>query len=313
MISVVLPNRNHGSHLRSSIPRFLKQTYPDFELIVVDDLSGDDSCAVVQSFAAIDKRVRLLRLSEHSGVAGAFERGLAQAKGAYIYGAAADDFVRRDFFERSIALLESSPSAAFCFSDPTERHADGTRRSFPLYLSERPRAFSAIEMEDLLSRGYFHFSSNTAIFRRNEFIAAGGLNKDLMWLCDWFVTNVLALRHGACYVPDTLTEFQIAEGSYSAVGLKRTQQQRELFGKVLMLLHTPPFADVLPAFKRAALLPEYRLRTLWWLLHSDHGISFLSPRMMWRVLTRGLLYYARSFMPASFRRALRRIVASRGR
>jgi len=309
LVSVVMPNRNHGEYLRTCIPRFLTQTFPDFEIIVVDDQSSDTSCAIVEEFAKADSRVRLIRLEEHAGVAGAFTRGANEARGMFIYGAAADDFVAPDFLERSVRLLEQSPKAAFCFSDPTERFADGSKSTFPLYLSSTPRTFSREEIVELLRRSYFHFSSNTIVFRRALFMQAGGFDKNLHWFCDWFVTNVLVLRHGACYVPDSMTEFQISPGSYSAVNLRKSKQQRELFVKILTRLETPEYADILPAFKRAGLLPEYRYRDIFWLRDPRLGTNFLSGRLIFRILARGTMYHLRRFMPASLRRAGRKIVS----
>lgn len=309
LVSVVMPNRNHGEYLRTCIPRFLTQTFSDFEIIVVDDQSSDSSCAIVEEFAKADGRVRLIRLEHHAGVAGAFTNGAKEARGTFIYGAAADDFVAPSFLERSVRLLEQSPKAAFCFSDPTERFTDGSKRTFPLYLSETERAFSSEEIVELLRCTYFHFSSNTIVFRRALFMQAGGFDKDLHWFCDWFVTTVLVLRYGACYVPDSLTEFQISPASYSAVSLRKSKQQRELFVKILSRLETPEYADILPAFKRAGLLPEYRYRNILWLRDPRLGTNYFSRRLIFRILARGSMYHFRRFVPVSFRKVGRKVTS----
>lgn len=310
LISVILPNRNHGTHLRRSIPGLLAQTYAELEIVVVDDGSTDDSCIIIEAFAAADPRVRLLRLGQHVGVTRAVMRGAEEVRGAYIYCAAADDLVTPHFFEHSLSALSQFNSSAFCFSDPTELYEDGTHCTFPLFLRGAVRSFSPGEVETMLRHNYFHFSSNTIIYRRARFMEAGGFRADLDWLADWFIANVLALRYGACYVPEPLTYFSIRPGSYSAVNLRRTAQQRDLFFHVLTVLRESQFADVWLRFRQAALLPEYRFRDIIWLARSKQNLNYLSVRLAARILARGAWHYMRMFVPVAWRRQLRRLASN---
>lgn len=309
LVSVILPNRDHAHYLGRALEAFRAQTYGSFEVVVVDDASSDESCALVEEVAATDARIKLLRLDRSVGVNAAVNAGLSRATGEFLYCAAADDWVSPIFFERSLDLLQSHPACAFCFADPMEDR--GERRLFPLYLSSSPRAFTAQEMFDELQRNYFHISSNTVLYRRTAFDAAGGYRADLEWFADWFLNHVLALRHGACYLPEALTCLTVREDSYSAVNLRRRLKQHELMIRTLDLLASPAFGDVRSSFRDAALLPEYKFRDIAWLLTSSPHRRYLTASLVRRIVGRSLWSGLRPIVPTDLRRRLRRLSSGR--
>ncbi|MBA3635730.1 MAG: glycosyltransferase, partial [Rubrobacteraceae bacterium] len=78
LVSVVIPCYNQAHFLSDAIQSILSQTYKDFELIVVDDGSKDDTTKVASSYQAQDPRVRLIR-QQNRGLAGARNRGLSES------------------------------------------------------------------------------------------------------------------------------------------------------------------------------------------------------------------------------------------
>ena len=82
LITVVMPNYNGRSFVEQAIDSVLCQTYPNFELLVVDDCSTDDSLQLIQQKAQCDNRIRIIALAHNVGVANARNAGIAEAKGA---------------------------------------------------------------------------------------------------------------------------------------------------------------------------------------------------------------------------------------
>lgn len=313
LVSIILPNRDHGHFLPRALDALLAQTHRQLELLVVDDASSDDSHEIVRRYANRDARVQLLELSEHRGINHAVDVALEQARGEYLYVAAADDMVAPDFFEKMVAQLEHHPLVGLCFSDPTEFHADGNRSiAYPLYLSKVPVFYDAERINTEFRRNYFHISANTAIYRAANFRVAGGYRIDLEWLSDWFVTHVIALRHGACYVPEQLTYVTIRADSYSTVNLQDSRAQRRLLDRLLELLSQPEYGDVASQMREAGLLPEYHVRILFWLAQSEAGRKLLTPRMIGRVFGRYIWSCFRPLSPIGMRRILRRLSSERG-
>lgn len=122
-VSIILSTYNRAALLPRSIASVLGQTYGDFELIVVDDGSQDDSARVVARFA--DERIRYVRLAKNGGLPAARNAGLAQARGAYIAFQDSDDEWLSEKLERQRRELETHPEAAVVYGDMFRVCADG--------------------------------------------------------------------------------------------------------------------------------------------------------------------------------------------
>lgn len=308
LVTVVMPNRNHAHYLPRALDAMLAQTWDRLEIIVVDDASTDDSRDVIAAYQKRDQRVRLVALKDHHGVSRAVNAALEVARGEFLYTAAADDFVEPIFLARCIEEMNKHPEAGMTFSDPTEFYDQGSHKvMYPLCLSERPTYFSAAALVDLLSRNYFHISANTGLYRTSLFREAGGYQPQLYWLSDWFVTLVVTLRHGVCFMPEQLTYVTIRSDSYSAQNLLEGKAQRALLEQVLKLLADPAYADVAARMRQAALIPEYHFRTLFWLLANAEGRNLITPKLIARILSRATWSYLRPLFPTQWRRHMRQM------
>jgi hypothetical protein len=305
LVTVIMPNRDHARCLPRALDALLAQTWTELEIIVVDDASGDNSLDVIAEYARRDARVRVLALKEHHGINRAVNAALASARGTFLHVAAADDFVTPAFVAHCVAQLNDNPRAGLCFSDPTEFYEAPARKIlFPLYLSEQPVFYSPDALAALLRQSYFHISANTCVYRMAAFRDAGGYIAELHWLSDWFATLVVAMRCGVCYLPEQLTFSTVRPDSYSARNLRDGAAQRRLFDHALALVAA--HADVAARMRSAALLPEYRLRTLIWLSRNPHGRRLMSSHLVARVIGRAAWSLLRPLVPAWGRRQLRR-------
>jgi glycosyltransferase involved in cell wall biosynthesis len=106
LISVALPNYNGGEYLRLAIESILKQTYRNFELIVVDDCSTDNSLEIIDSFN--DKRIRTIILKSNGGIVNALNTAISEAKGEYIARMDSDDVSHPLRFEKCINKLNEN-------------------------------------------------------------------------------------------------------------------------------------------------------------------------------------------------------------
>jgi len=115
-VSVIVPNYNHASFLPGRLDSILGQTFPDLELIFLDDASTDASLEVFRTYAK-DERVRSLFNEANSGSPFIqWNRGLQMARGEYIWIAESDDFCEPRFLERLVRRLDENPHAALAYS-----------------------------------------------------------------------------------------------------------------------------------------------------------------------------------------------------
>ena len=109
-ISVIIPSYNYESYMYEAIKSVLLQSLKDFELIIVDDGSTDDSMAVARSFAGQDQRITVLQHPDgkNHGLAATLQLGVAESKGEYIAFLEADDIWLSTCLEQKIPALRGS-------------------------------------------------------------------------------------------------------------------------------------------------------------------------------------------------------------
>lgn len=98
-ISVIVPVYNSDKYIERCIRSIISQTFKDWELILIDDGSTDSSGIICESYANLDKRIRVIHKS-NSGVSSTRNIGIEEAKGEYITFVDSDDWIEYDFFEK---------------------------------------------------------------------------------------------------------------------------------------------------------------------------------------------------------------------
>ncbi|MGQ9630980.1 MAG: glycosyltransferase family 2 protein [bacterium] len=127
-ISVLMPIYNCRETLRDSIESIIRQTYTDWELIIVDDGSTDDSPEIVSEYARGDSRIRPIRV-QHCGIVQALNVGLAKARGELLARQDGDDVSHPERLEKQAAFLREHPEVRVvgCLVDlfPKEAVSEG--------------------------------------------------------------------------------------------------------------------------------------------------------------------------------------------
>ena len=128
LVSVIMANRNGQAYLQAAIRSVMTQTHRHLELVIADDGSDDDSCLIIRQEMALDPRITLIASSRSRGPAGARNRALAAARGAWIAIVDSDDIIhpeRLDHLIRSAVALDVDMVAddiIFFGESPTERN-----------------------------------------------------------------------------------------------------------------------------------------------------------------------------------------------
>jgi glycosyltransferase involved in cell wall biosynthesis len=118
-VSVIIPNYNHAAFLKQRIDSVLNQTYPDFEIILLDDASTDGSADLLLTYQEHEKVSHVVINRQNSGSTFVqWQRGLALAQGEYVWIAESDDYCSPDLLEELVALMEmqADVTIAFCNS-----------------------------------------------------------------------------------------------------------------------------------------------------------------------------------------------------
>lgn len=130
LITVVMPNYNGHRFVEQAIDSVLHQTYPNFELLVVDDCSKDDSLSLIQQKAQSDNRIKVIALERNAGVANARNVGIEEAKGEYIALLDNDDLWTEDKLERQLAIAEKGADIVYCSYDFIDEQNSTIKKPF---------------------------------------------------------------------------------------------------------------------------------------------------------------------------------------
>jgi glycosyltransferase domain-containing protein len=261
-VSVLLCNYNHAQFLPESLDAICNQTRLPDELIVLDDGSTDQSLAVIENYAKQFPFIRVLKNDENRGLLYSINRALAATRCDLIVWAAADDRLLPMFLERNLECLRRYPSAAMTFSrlatfrfgsdeilTYTEKeHGDA------FDFGDVPKYWSPSELRTRLQRSYLWLSANTVMARRSAVLAAGGFDPALRWHADYFTSWVVALRHGACSIPETLAAMRVREQTYSSSGMSNRSQQLATLGRMADKLTHKGIRDIGLAYLRCPAL-----------------------------------------------------------
>ena len=117
MVSVIVPNYNHADFLDQRILSIINQTYQDFELILLDDCSTDNSREVIEKYRTDPHVTNIIYNSRNSGSTFIqWQKGFDLSKGKYIWIAESDDYADKNFLWTLVSCLEKNPKAVLAFS-----------------------------------------------------------------------------------------------------------------------------------------------------------------------------------------------------
>ncbi|WP_017660949.1 glycosyltransferase [Baaleninema simplex] len=165
-ISIVINSYNQSHYLKPAIESVLAQTYKDFELLIWDDGSTDDSVAVAREFAVTDSRIRVVAAS-HQGRGKALKAAIEATRGQYLAWVDRDDLLATTALEQTAAVLETHPHIGMVYTDYLDIDEAGN------ILQKGDRCRIPYSRDRLLTDFVtFHFR----LLRRDTFDRAGGID-----------------------------------------------------------------------------------------------------------------------------------------
>lgn len=119
LISIVLPTYNGSKYIRTSVESCLRQTFSDFELIIVNDCSTDDTQAIIEEYARLDHRIRIIQNEQNKKLPLSLNTGFDQAKGKYHTWTSDDNYYAPEALQVLYDQLEKDKSLDLVYTDYT--------------------------------------------------------------------------------------------------------------------------------------------------------------------------------------------------
>ncbi len=240
LISVVVPFWNVNAFIKEAIDSVLAQTFPSWELLLIDDGSSDGSTEIAKHYVErFPERIRHLEHDRHQnrGVAASRNLGVRQARGRYIAFLDADDVWFPNKLERQMAILESEPDAAMVCGPSqfwyswTVRPEDHARdyvkdlRIAPAGLVKPPTL-----LVSSLTRGTFVANPSTILMRREALERVGGFEESFLGAVQTFEDDAflakLQLRESVFVATECWSRYRRHENSLLSI-MTRTGRTRE--------------------------------------------------------------------------------------
>jgi glycosyltransferase involved in cell wall biosynthesis len=245
-VSVVVPNYNHARFLPARLDSILQQSFWDFELILLDDCSTDDSRAVLQSYAT-DARVRIEFNAVNSGSTfKQWNKGVRLARGEFVWIAESDDYADKRLLERLVSALDADPRVAYAYARSwrisTNNQLDGFVDSYLKHLD--PHRWTADYCADGVEecRKYLVIcnivpNASAALFRRDMYQKVGGADESFRLCGDWKLWAAMALTGKVVYTAEPLNYFRFHETSVRTETGREKTDVLEMFEVVRWLLN----------------------------------------------------------------------------
>ena len=212
-VSIVMPCFNAVRHLSGSVGSVLAQTFPDWELIAVDDGSSDATLAWLQ--ARSDRRIRCLNQG-HQGVSAARNAALAVARGRHVAFLDADDTWATTFLEKMVAALQAHPNAVLAYCGWQNLRL-AARRGEPFVPPDYENHDKA---EKLFVR--CRWPIHAALVRREAVLAAGGFDHTLRNAEDHALWLRVATSAPIVRVPEVLAFYHFHSDEQASSNKART-------------------------------------------------------------------------------------------
>lgn len=168
-VTVLMSVCNCRRYVRQAVESILGQTYTDYEFLIVEDGSNDGSDAILDDYAGRDPRIRILRNNENAGLIRSLNRGLEEARGAFVARMDADDVAFPKRLEKQVAHLQTHRDCVLLGSRVLSIDEDGD----PICREHQKARHEDIERLLLCGIGGA-VPHPTAMYRREDTVTAGG-------------------------------------------------------------------------------------------------------------------------------------------
>ena len=211
VISVIMPVYNAAQHLREAVHSILFQTFSDFELIMINDFSTDNTMSIVSELAYKDNRIKSVKNAFKKGLPGALNTGLATARGKYLARADGDDLLRPERLQVQFDYLEKHPHIALVGAGYAPFNEQGNRTQIYHETSSVILAWKCIVNT--------YFCHPLIMLRREVYEKLGGYPDSVTEDFAWF--SKITQNYPCVNIKKILIDYRESPGNYSHANSKK--------------------------------------------------------------------------------------------
>jgi glycosyltransferase involved in cell wall biosynthesis len=254
VVSILTPVYNGQPHLEECIQSVLRQTYRDWEYIIFDNRSTDDSAAISERFAGKDSRIRVVRATEHLSIHANHNRALRaiHPRSRYLKIVHADDWLYPECLERMVAVAEEKPSVAIVSAYRLEEKDVKHDELLPYW--QNVISGREVIRQALLGKAWITGSPTSTLLRADLVRQPGNFYDSTVWHADTDAMYRIMLGSDVGFVHQVLTFTRRHPGALTSSFSRRVNSYISHEGRMLV------------RYGPKVLTPrEYRAKTRKWL------------------------------------------------
>ncbi|MTH17535.1 glycosyltransferase family 2 protein [Flavobacterium sp. LC2016-01] len=276
LISIIIPNYNHAAFLTQRLDSVFNQTYQNFEVILLDDKSTDNSIVILEKYANHPKVSHFIVNRENSGSPfKQWQRGIQLAKGKYIWIAESDDYCELTFLSKLIKCTDDDSliGVIYCQTNDVNKNGDHLANRINYTSRFRPNIWEKDFVKDgqEFVESYLSFinviPNASAVIFKKELVEDAIFSTPLidMKMCgDWYFWVRIILKSKVCFVSETLNYFR----EHQSV----SRNHNDMFKKKLRLLEEKSIRIFMNSVQIINLQSEELLYSKWFNLHGYRAI-----------------------------------------
>lgn len=244
ILSLIMPCYNQAQYIDEAIQSVIRQTYKDWELIIVDDGSTDDSFSIAKSYAQSDIRIKAFS-QDNGGPSKARNNGVKRSSGKYIMFFDSDDRLAPQYLERGIQYMTSHPECTVFYS---------RLKRFGKMNDEVGIHFISYEQELCVSSLFL-----TCIIKRSDFVRIGGFDEQMKGYEDWEMFIRLLYHNDNVYqYPEIMFFYRwnMDEGSVNLQAIRRSKEIMEYIYDKNRAIYDEYFGNPIHSIQQANYLQQ---------------------------------------------------------
>ena len=209
-VSVIVLNYNHSKYLQQRIESILNQTYTDFELIILDDNSTDNSKEIIDSYVKKHPEIKNFYNTKNTGnPCKQWDLGVSKASGKYLWIAESDDFADPEFLKEAVQILDENEKNGLVYcnvmviNEQTNSTYITSDKIKKIEKQKWRKEYSNNGREEL--HGFFYLNNRICnvsgvLFRKEIYIKAGLADYSMKYCGDWFLYCRILLISDIAYI-----------------------------------------------------------------------------------------------------------------
>ena len=293
LVSILIPTYNRPEYLRRAVESCLAQTYPNFEIVITDNSTNDDSAKMLSKFT--DPRIRYYKNEGNIGAVNSSNRAVELSQGKYVKFLMDDDLLKPRCLELMVGALGKNPSAALAMA-PMDLIDEDDRRIYPVFYVFRKMEYRyryrvgdafidrTTILRDYLTRDYPCCVPSGMMFRGDALRQAGPFDAKADFAGDLDMCMRIAPHFDAFYIDEVLSSWRYTTACHTA-SIHQTGLHIDAFYYITRrCLDDPATREMFKDDWDRIVKDSLYFCSCRCLLNALAGIRARSPKLIWRTM-----------------------------